>query len=58
MSDVEVSELDSRQVGTAQNLTATAEVALSRATPDRLIDVSLTAGWRPTTGESMDGDST
>lgn len=44
MSDVEVSELDSRQVGTAQNLTATAEVALSRTTPDRLIDVSLTGG--------------
>ena len=44
MSDVEVSELDSRQVGTAQNLTATAEVALSWTTPDRLIDVSLTGG--------------
>ncbi|SFI46544.1 multicopper oxidase family protein [Microbacterium saccharophilum] len=44
MSDVEVSELDSRQVGTAQNLTAAAEVALSRTTPDRLIDLTLTGG--------------
>jgi FtsP/CotA-like multicopper oxidase with cupredoxin domain len=50
-SDVPVAELGTGRVGTAAGLSATASVTLHQASPDRVVHLALTGGWRRTTGD-------